>query len=281
MKKNKSLYFVTSCLLSCVMLFSSTICAVATDDVTYNENVSVETNFDNNITTNNSTNDNVTSSVQEEDIDTKDNFTVPNNNVIDMSNFNLVKAPGSVDVFSSQYSSLMSSMVELGFGQRGELEIKKNEGYTLDAMGSFNELYGDLFPNGLKLEQASIPSDFDTKSMFANASLERDTRYSNILNSDKFSSIQNKVGISNVFSASQYLKVYEYTDAFDLLEEMDEIYPSNGWGNMKESPYFYDDLVSGFEIHGHDGFLNYKRIKAGIKDSLDRYVSFKPFMFSD
>lgn len=121
-----------------------------------------------------------------------------NNFAVDVSGFNLVQMPSNIDNINNQYSNLMQGMVEMGYGERSELEIKNNIGYSMDAMSLFDEQYGDLFPNGLQLEKASIPSGFDFASLAGKASSIRNSAYSKVLNSDAFTSVKKEISTSKL-----------------------------------------------------------------------------------
>ena len=125
--------------------------------------------------------------------------TLENNDfAVDVSGFNLVQMPSNIDNIDNQYSNLMQGMVEMGYGERSELEVKNNIGYSMNAMSLFNEQYGDLFPNGLQLEKASIPSGFDFASLANKSASTRNTSYSKVLNSDAFTSVKNEISTSKL-----------------------------------------------------------------------------------
>ena len=128
---------------------------------------------------------------------------------IDMSQFTLNSSSIDAESLQEKYDSLLKEMEKEGFGKRSELENKKNDGYSTNAMDLFNETYGDLFPNGLQLDSADIPGSFDAKGMFASASASRDSAYASVINSEAFQSIKNSISIGNL--AEQYASVGNFS----------------------------------------------------------------------
>lgn len=182
-----------------------------------------------------------------------------NNFAVDVSGFNLVQMPSNIDNINNQYSNLMQGMVEMGYGERSELEIKNNIGYSMDAMSLFDEQYGDLFPNGLQLEKASIPSGFDFASLANKSSSTRNAAYNKVLNSDAFTSVKNEISTSKLtdfeYIEKATLKTHdelatklgvEYFDPtyeIDGFSELKKLYTPNKY--LKDDPYaqLYEDVV--------------------------------------
>ena len=140
---------------------------------------------------------------------------------VDMSQFTLTKPSADAEKFQEDYKKLLEEMEKQGFGQRSEVEVKKNEGYSLNAMELFDKTYGDLFPNGLQLGSAEIPDSFDVKSMFASASAERDNAYASVINSEAFQSVKNSISTGNL--AEKYASIGNFT-----LPSKEELWESLG-----------------------------------------------------
>lgn len=200
MKKNQVLSIFTSLLLTVVMITPSFVVhAIETDiDSVGNNEISSGLNMDD-----------IFSDLSEEDsvedeqpqysgLDWLENALETKDFAVDVSAFTLVEMPNNIDTINNRYSGLMENMIDAGYGERSELEIKNTTGYSVDAMSLFNDNYGDLFPDGITLKKASIPSGFDFASLAGKLASTRDNAYSKIINSEAFTSIKNEISTSKL-----------------------------------------------------------------------------------
>ncbi len=200
MKRNQVLSIFTSLLLTAVMVTPSFVVYATETDINAvgNNELSNDLNMDS-----------VFSDLSEKDsaedeqpqysgLDWLENALETKDFAVDVSGFTLVEMPSNIDTINNRYSGLMEDMIDAGYGERSELEIKNTIGYSMDAMSLFNDNYGELFPDGITLEKASIPSGFDFATLAGKSASTRDSAYSKIINSEAFTSVKNEISTSKL-----------------------------------------------------------------------------------
>jgi len=119
-----------------------------------------------------------------------------------------------------QYSSLLSGMYEIGYGEKSDLTIPEFEvGYSKSITERFTDTFGDL--SHLQVSEVSLPEGWTFSEIMNEATASRNAEVAEFYDSEVYSSVSNRISIGDCFAAAQEgIEMPDIPSTTDLIANM-------------------------------------------------------------